>query len=312
MSRIANKLDHHDGDQDVGGYLQVAAHSLCDQLNQILNISAGLALDSIGFNNRQEFIDTLANASSRTKSKNDLLKKTLSSVESSNRLSSSDLSVNETGDEKASSRSPSSSSAKFKFINRSHTFHAEQNATRRRRLNPTTKTSQRLHDMSKADKDGEAGRAKNLKLVSTEDEIVELEKLDGYKTTKINSASNRTAKSFLKTGRRLFTWNRKSNAAAAKRKNEFERVDMPYLFNNVRASSAVEEQLINLIAAKLMSENIELAQQPYSDEYGFCKIPIALIRRYSMELKRSIELVAKCMETERLSQLEKCAKVGVS
>ena len=294
----SNKLLGHA--DHIDDYLHVAAHSLCDQLNQILNISAGLALDSVGFNKRQEFIDTLANASN-AKSKNDsLLKKTLSSVESTSDLS-------ETGNEKVVSSSSSSSSnqssAKLKFINRSHTFHAEQ-SSRRSRLN-STKTSQRCQEKAKP----KICATKNLKLVSTEDEIAELEKLDGYKATK---TSNRTAKSFLlKNGRRLFTWNRKSNAAVAKKKNDFERVETPYLFNNVRANPA-EEQLINLIAAKLMSENIELAQAPYSDEYGFCKIPIALVRRYALELKRSVELTAKCMETERLSQLEKSGKIGVS
>lgn len=73
-----------------------------------------------------------------------------------------------------------------------------------------------------------------------------------------------------------------------------------------------EEEVTNLIAAKLMSENIDLARWPYSDEFGFCKIPVALIKRYSHELDQSVELVARCIESERLNQLEKQGKLGVS
>jgi hypothetical protein len=36
-----------------------------------------------------------------------------------------------------------------------------------------------------------------------------------------------------------------------------------------------------------------------------------LIKRYSSELDQEVELVAKCLETERLSQLEKQGKLGI-
>ena len=45
---------------------------------------------------------------------------------------------------------------------------------------------------------------------------------------------------------------------------------------------------------------------------GFCKIPKALVKRYSYELREDIEIVSKCMEIERLNQLEKLGKLGVN
>lgn len=47
-------------------------------------------------------------------------------------------------------------------------------------------------------------------------------------------------------------------------------------------------------------------------KFGFCKIPFALVKRYASELNQDIESVSKCMESERLSQLEKLGKLGVS
>ena len=44
---------------------------------------------------------------------------------------------------------------------------------------------------------------------------------------------------------------------------------------------------------------------------GFCKIPKALVKRYASELKQNIEIVARCMENERLCQLTKYGKLGV-
>jgi hypothetical protein len=45
---------------------------------------------------------------------------------------------------------------------------------------------------------------------------------------------------------------------------------------------------------------------------GFCKIPISLIKRYASELDYDIKIVASCLETERLNQLEKNGNFGVS
>ena len=47
-------------------------------------------------------------------------------------------------------------------------------------------------------------------------------------------------------------------------------------------------------------------------KFGFCKIPLAIVKRYSSELKQDIETISKCLETERLGQLEKQGKLGVS
>ena len=45
---------------------------------------------------------------------------------------------------------------------------------------------------------------------------------------------------------------------------------------------------------------------------GFCKIPRALVKRYACELRRSIDAVGQCIENERLDQLKKLGKLGVS
>lgn len=40
-------------------------------------------------------------------------------------------------------------------------------------------------------------------------------------------------------------------------------------------------------------------------------VPRALVKRYASELKESIETIAKCMENERINQLEKSGKIAV-
>ncbi len=70
-------------------------------------------------------------------------------------------------------------------------------------------------------------------------------------------------------------------------------------------------KVTNLIVAKLLSENINLSKEPYSDHMGFCKIPKSLAKRYASELKQSIDMVARCLENERLKELEKLGRLGV-
>lgn len=45
---------------------------------------------------------------------------------------------------------------------------------------------------------------------------------------------------------------------------------------------------------------------------GFCTIPKALIKRYAFEMNQNTQLVSNSMENERLVQLEKSGKLGVT
>jgi hypothetical protein len=79
-------------------------------------------------------------------------------------------------------------------------------------------------------------------------------------------------KYFIKNSRNLFTWNRKlSNDCRQLNDQKFAK-NLSYLgkkcSNNTNSKSTTnkEEQTINLIAAKLLSENIDIAQEPYTDE----------------------------------------------
>ncbi|CAF0801623.1 unnamed protein product, partial [Brachionus calyciflorus] len=120
-----------------------------------------------------------------------------------------------------------------------------------------------------------------------------LDKEDGIQVTKKSKISN-----FVKNSRKLFVWNQ----VASPKLNDS---------NESKKMAKNQEKLCDLIAAKLLSENIDLAKEPYTDEMGFCKIPLALVKRYSCELNQDIDLVAKCIESERLNQISKNGKLGI-
>ena len=46
-------------------------------------------------------------------------------------------------------------------------------------------------------------------------------------------------------------------------------------------------------------------------QLGFSKIPPALIRRYSCELRQPVDTIATCLEFERVTQLEHFGKQAV-
>ncbi|RNA17080.1 SAM and SH3 domain-containing, partial [Brachionus plicatilis] len=112
---------------------------------------------------------------------------------------------------------------------------------------------------------------------------------DGAKKSKISN--------LVKSSRRFF-------ALSAQKSNDCCLVES-------RPNLKLNKKLCDLIAARLATEMIDLASVPYTDEMGFCKVPMALVKRYAAELNHGIQLVAKCIETERLAQIEKSGKLGI-
>ncbi|XP_033741499.1 uncharacterized protein LOC117328190 isoform X2 [Pecten maximus] len=65
----------------------------------------------------------------------------------------------------------------------------------------------------------------------------------------------------------------------------------------------VMRSLLNLITSKLLSENIDLALEPYSTKTGECGIPPLLVQRYADELRQDLVSVALVVDQVRVQQL---------
>ncbi|XP_066471615.1 SAM and SH3 domain-containing protein 1 isoform X2 [Tiliqua scincoides] len=66
-----------------------------------------------------------------------------------------------------------------------------------------------------------------------------------------------------------------------------------------------------LIENKLQAENIDLTEDPYSDKHGRCRIPEALVQRYSEELEQPEKEVATTMDQNRIKQLKKQHRLAI-
>ncbi|XP_060076215.1 SAM and SH3 domain-containing protein 1-like isoform X2 [Ylistrum balloti] len=65
----------------------------------------------------------------------------------------------------------------------------------------------------------------------------------------------------------------------------------------------VMRSLLSLITSKLLSENIDLALEPYSTQTGECGIPPLLVQRYADELRQDLVSVALVVDQIRVQQL---------
>uniref|UniRef100_A0A8D0GJS1 SAM and SH3 domain containing 1 n=1 Tax=Sphenodon punctatus TaxID=8508 RepID=A0A8D0GJS1_SPHPU len=66
-----------------------------------------------------------------------------------------------------------------------------------------------------------------------------------------------------------------------------------------------------LIENKLLFEEIDLTQEPYSDKHGRCGIPEALVQRYSEDLDQPEKDVATNMDQIRVKQLRKEHRMAI-
>ncbi|KAG8583012.1 hypothetical protein GDO81_008253 [Engystomops pustulosus] len=66
-----------------------------------------------------------------------------------------------------------------------------------------------------------------------------------------------------------------------------------------------------LIENKLLAEEIDLTEEPYSDKHGRCGIPEALIERYADDLGHLVKDVAACMDDIRVRQLRKQHRMAI-
>lgn len=292
------------------------AQLLCDQLNQILNISTCLASESVSASLMQNEAARQINLNQESNKKSKLIES--SNVDYLNKSSQPKTinfsntinlknhmskfingSIRQTNN--STKTNNNNNMLKSKLINRSHTFHSNHFKYSNENIN------------------AECNRnvIKNFLIDSNKNNDEPNEANNSNNNNKKSKNNGKKISNYLfKNGRKLFAWNKN-----AKAQNKYEHTlsnsnskQFNQLINTTSSnlsSLKTEEQVINLIAAKLLSENIELAKQPYSDQFGFCKIPISLVKRYSCELKQDIQLVSKCLETERLNQLEKSGKLGV-
>ncbi|XP_069831151.1 SAM and SH3 domain-containing protein 1 isoform X2 [Dendropsophus ebraccatus] len=66
-----------------------------------------------------------------------------------------------------------------------------------------------------------------------------------------------------------------------------------------------------LIESKLLAEEIDLTEEPYSDKHGRCGIPEALIERYAEDLGQLVKEVAACMDEIRVRHLRKQHRMAI-
>ncbi|KAJ6660151.1 hypothetical protein lerEdw1_018078 [Lerista edwardsae] len=78
-----------------------------------------------------------------------------------------------------------------------------------------------------------------------------------------------------------------------------------------KVSSNRSLDLEMLIENKLQAENIDLTEDPYSDKHGRCRIPEALVQRYSEELEQPEKEVATAMDQSRIKQLKKQHRLAI-
>ncbi|XP_073527492.1 SAM and SH3 domain-containing protein 1 isoform X8 [Phyllobates terribilis] len=66
-----------------------------------------------------------------------------------------------------------------------------------------------------------------------------------------------------------------------------------------------------LIENKLLAEEIDLTEEPYSDKHGRCGIPEPLIERYAEDLNQLVKDVAVCMDEIRVRHLRKQHRMAI-
>ncbi|XP_077145309.1 SAM and SH3 domain-containing protein 1 isoform X6 [Ranitomeya variabilis] len=66
-----------------------------------------------------------------------------------------------------------------------------------------------------------------------------------------------------------------------------------------------------LIENKLLAEEIDLTEEPYSDKHGRCGIPEPLIERYAEDLHQLVKDVAACMDEIRVKHLRKQHRMAI-
>ncbi|XP_056422732.1 SAM and SH3 domain-containing protein 1 isoform X4 [Hyla sarda] len=66
-----------------------------------------------------------------------------------------------------------------------------------------------------------------------------------------------------------------------------------------------------VIENKLLAEEIDLTEEPYSDKHGRCGIPEALIERYAEDLGQLVKDVAACMDEIRVGHLRKQHRMAI-
>ncbi|KAJ7342032.1 hypothetical protein JRQ81_008426 [Phrynocephalus forsythii] len=81
---------------------------------------------------------------------------------------------------------------------------------------------------------------------------------------------------------------------------------------SVRKVSCIRGQdLETLIENKLLSEDIDLTEDPYSDKHGRCGIPELLVQRYSEDLDQPEKDVATNLDQIRVKQLRKQHRMAI-
>uniref|UniRef100_A0A8C8S4K8 SAM and SH3 domain containing 1 n=1 Tax=Pelusios castaneus TaxID=367368 RepID=A0A8C8S4K8_9SAUR len=84
----------------------------------------------------------------------------------------------------------------------------------------------------------------------------------------------------------------------------------PVLARKISCTRGIDLEM--LIENKLLSEEIDLTEEPYSDKHGRCGIPEALVQRYAEDLDQPEKYVATNMDQVRVKQLRKQHRMAVS
>ncbi|NXD21173.1 SASH1 protein, partial [Spelaeornis formosus] len=83
----------------------------------------------------------------------------------------------------------------------------------------------------------------------------------------------------------------------------------PASARKVSCSRGMDLEMV--IENKLLSEDIDLTEEPYSDKHGRCGIPEALVQRYSEDLEQPEKDVATNMDQIRVKQLRKQHRMAI-
>lgn len=88
--------------------------------------------------------------------------------------------------------------------------------------------------------------------------------LDSEPSQNTESKQNILASYVLRNGKRLLAWNRKQS-----QDHQISEQETTVVKSGLLASKSRDDQMTNLIAAKLLSESIELNKSPYTDEVNY-------------------------------------------
>ncbi|XP_067398474.1 SAM and SH3 domain-containing protein 1 isoform X1 [Emydura macquarii macquarii] len=83
----------------------------------------------------------------------------------------------------------------------------------------------------------------------------------------------------------------------------------PVLARKISCTRGIDLEM--LIENKLLSEEIDLTEEPYSDKHGRCGIPEALVQRYTEDLDQPEKDVATNMDQVRVKQLRKQHRMAI-